>query len=294
MALERIKSLLNAPHPPHFDGRTVLRNALLSGVIVGVILAAFQPFDLSEIPDGLAVPVSLGFGVVTAIMVLLIGFVVPKLIPQWFNEDRWTVWRNVLHTITVVMFIGLGNLLYLQMLGYRFGGFWRSLGYMELYTFAIAVFPIALLTLVEQNRELKKHAKRAATANEVSRESSNSESGAELLVFQNEQGRPELQIRAHEWKYIRADKNYLDVYFDGAGGKAQKHVLRNRLSKVCNEVNHPDVFHCHRSYAVNIRRVQRIEGNARGYVLHLDVDTPPIPVSRSKTETLFERLDPSR
>lgn len=293
MALQRIKAILNAPHPPDFDLRSVVRNAVISGVVVGLILAAFQPFDLSEIPGNGAVWVSLGFGGVTFAMVLLIGFGLPKLLPTFFDEDRWTVWRNVLHTVVVVMFIGLGNLIYLQVLGYYSGNFWRVLGFIELYTFAIAIFPVALLTLIEQNRQLKKHAARAAQAN-AAHPPPDEKVKDDVLVFNNEQGRPELKIPVSDWWYIRADKNYLDIYYAGTAGKPEKHVLRNRLSKVCEELNHPAVFHSHRSYAVNMQRVKKIEGNARGYSLFLDTEAPPIPVSRRLTETLFERFSDSR
>lgn len=297
MNLTRITAKLNAPHPAHFDGVGVMRNAVISALVVFLLLYSFQPFGISEIPKDLTLWVSLGFGGVTLLVIVLLGYGLPRMWPTLFNEDRWNMKHNLIYTILLVLLIGFANLGYMNILGFGFSNFWQALWVMELYTFGIAIFPITFLTLIEQNQQLKKHAQKAERMNAVVRQNAVSYSDpavGNLFVFRNEQGKPELQIQSDKLLFIRADGNYLDVCFDDGRGKREKHVLRNRLSKVCEELNHPDVFHCHRSYAVNLSRVVRIEGNARGYSLQLDVDGLSVPVSRNKNEDLFERFSDSR
>ena len=52
----------------------------------------------------------------------------------------------------------------------------------------------------------------------------------------------------------------------------------------------PGFFRCHRMYLVNLAHVHWVSGNAQGLKLHLTDLEEAVPVSRSLTNTIKEKL----
>jgi DNA-binding LytR/AlgR family response regulator len=73
--------------------------------------------------------------------------------------------------------------------------------------------------------------------------------------------------------------------------KPKSVLLRSTLKKMEEQLTgHEDFFRCHRMYIVNLAQVTEVSGNAQGLRLHLAGLKEPVPVSRSLTETVKEKL----
>ena len=79
--------------------------------------------------------------------------------------------------------------------------------------------------------------------------------------------------------FIESADNYSEVVFL-QNGQPKKTLLRGSLSRFEEQAHHPDVVRCHRSFVVNLQRVESISGNAQGYKLQLQNYPSPIPVAR--------------
>ncbi|MEM1359076.1 MAG: response regulator [Bacteroidota bacterium] len=93
------------------------------------------------------------------------------------------------------------------------------------------------------------------------------------LVFQ--------RIAVSDIQYIQSYRNYLELKI----GMGKNHILRSTLKDFMARLPSDVFIQTHRSYAVNLQRVNRIGGNFIG------VDDHEVPVSREMRTEVFRRLN---
>ena len=70
-----------------------------------------------------------------------------------------------------------------------------------------------------------------------------------------------------------------------------KLLLRSSLSRLeAQIIDRSNIVRCHRSYVVNLDRVERVTGNAQGYKLHLFGGQFQVPVARRYNDSLIGQL----
>jgi DNA-binding LytR/AlgR family response regulator len=164
-----------------------------------------------------------------------------------------------------------------------------------LITAQVGVFPVVFAVLLKQIRLYRRY---AGEALEVSRRMVSSEATAPAdepgvppaVVLQGEGRSERLELPAADILYISAADNYVQVFFRTEGA-IRSPLLRSSLKNVEQQLAaFPGFFRCHRVYLVNLDAVERVTGNAQGLRLHLHGVDKPIPVSRSLTHRVKERL----
>ena len=141
---------LNRPYPYDDPTWKKIRSGLLISLFVFLFLLIFQPFGLDgPIPN--KVWVLLGYGGVTMVAYVVIGFLVPATAPKLFRDESWKVWKELLMQISTVALIGVGNFFYTAALGYAHWRLENVFGFL-FYTFIIGIFPITLGVLATQIR----------------------------------------------------------------------------------------------------------------------------------------------
>ncbi|GAB4037194.1 LytTR family DNA-binding domain-containing protein [Spirosoma jeollabukense] len=304
-------SLFNQPYPTDDRPTSQVRKAVLIGVFVGVFLLVFQPFGLNlwETPNK-TVKI-LGFGVVSFVVTALYFIIVRRLFPHAFAEQHWTVGREVLAIMANILLISIANRVYLVWLldlGESSGLSWFG---MILVTFLVGLFPVVGLVLFSYINQLKKYSQAAAElavhssaptilpaksdviSSSDSPTDTNSNSNTTLtLIADNEKDM--LMIQLKDLLFIESSDNYCTVVHL-KNGQPVKPLLRSSLSRLEKQIPLPSVartpfVRCHRSYVVNLDRVERVTGNAQGYKLHLLGGQFQIPVARQYNETLVAEL----
>jgi DNA-binding LytR/AlgR family response regulator len=110
----------------------------------------------------------------------------------------------------------------------------------------------------------------------------------EMLFLEAENGKDYLQIPLDGLLFIASADNYVEVYWESEGME-QKELLRNTLKNLSRELTtHSQLFRCHRSYLVNLEKVEKVTGNSQGYKLH--IGSHVIPVSRNHNTAIKNRL----
>ena len=93
-----------------------------------------------------------------------------------------------------------------------------------------------------------------------------------------------IQTNAIQLLCIESEGNYLNIWCLEEG-KVVKHVLRNTVRNILDQLSDASgLFCCHRAYIVNLRYIDRVEGNSQGYRLTLKYLQKEVPVSRSYTK----------
>ena len=269
--------------------------AAVIGLFVGLFLLVFQPFGIGpwETPDkSLKI---LGFGLITFVVTAFNFIVWARLFPRQFADKRWTVGREILLVTGNILLIAIANRLYFEWLVQQESGSWIS---MILATFLIGIFPTAGGVLFSYIRQLKKYSESATQfiphptsvqppIGVIDPPPSAPTNSPLTLVADNE--KDTLTLSATDLLYIESSDNYCTVVYE-KNSQLAKPLVRSSLSRLMEQINQPSIVRCHRSFVVNLDRVERVTGNAQGYKLHLSGGNFVVPVSRQYNDTLVAEL----
>lgn len=296
----RIPELFRQPYPSAESSVRELRQAALIGLFVGLFLLVFQPFGLSfwQTPDKTLK--ILGFGLVTFVITAFNFTVWPKLFPRQFADDRWNIGRQIMLITGNILLIAVGNRLYLEWLlnqeGHKEYASWFET---ILVTFLLGLFPTTGAVVFSYIRKLRKYNQSAAdfplhlptpaesTANMLagSIPTPTPVRSETPLTLVSDNEKDLVTIEVAQLLYVESSDNYCTVVYE-KDGLLVKPLLRSSLSRLEGQINRPRIVRCHRSYVVNLDRVERVTGNAQGYRLHLANGLVQVLVSRQYNETL--------
>jgi DNA-binding LytR/AlgR family response regulator len=178
---------------------------------------------------------------------------------------------------------------------------WENQLLFFLYTFAIGLFPISFILLVNN------HSKNSTSFPEVIGSKSESEDESEtknikdraanhkivppqLLTLTGENKGDKLQISLSEILFIKSADNYCELAIIKDRNVSHK-LLRCSLTRILKQLPEQTLVHrCHRSYAVNLALVELSTGNASGLKLVMKPIGITVPVSRTYVAPIKQAL----
>jgi hypothetical protein len=289
-----MRSFLFQPYP--FGHNVARKLAVCAGIglFVALFLGLFKPFGIHVLaPRELWLHAAF-FGLVTFMVSSLCQIALPLALPSLFAEEHWKSWKEIVFLFFIVLCVSAGNY-WLARILYHKPASGRSFPYVLSITAQVGVFPVVFIVFMKQMLLYKQY---AAEAFQVNREMQTAEAPVPtrhvierpMVVLQGEGQKERLELRADEILYIAAADNYAEV-FHRVGGVTASTLLRSSLKNMEQQLSaFPSFFRCHRVYVVNLDLVARVSGNAQGLRLHLQGMEDPLPVSRSLTQTIKERL----
>lgn len=285
--------VLRRPFPLNTPSRKSFRYTFYAALCVFLILVLLQPFGFDELPRPTRILHAALYALVTFISTSLNTFLLPRLLPAVYREEKWTVGKELLHMCWHLVPIAIGNLLLTHWL-YGVSLSWQN-GFTFLWiTFVVGIFPLWLNILLKQQLLLKKY---QAGATRLDEQLNQPESPRQVtthlpatIVFVSENGKEQFTIAPADILYITSADNYIQIHFI-RDNKPGSHLLRNTLRKAEEALAaFPQFFRCHRAYIVNLQAVEHVSGNAQGYKLHLKNVEELIPVSRNLNARIAERV----
>jgi LytTr DNA-binding domain len=280
-------SYFSQPYPHnHLTTRHWLLTSAGTGLFVSLFLVFFQPFGSSQWHDPRKPLLLGGYGVVTFICVASISYFIPRWFKNWYIETHWTVGREIVWNILMILLITFGNLLYSQcFLGMIFS--LRSMLFWLGITASIGIIPATVITLLNYNRLLRKHSTGSLLVKgaEASMKSTTEQQDEIRLIAEN--GKDTLVLMSQDLLFIESADNYSEVVF-WKDNKIQKVLIRSSLSRIEEQINQAFIVRCHRSYIINLRQVTGISGNAQGYKLQFQNWESTLPVARRYTDLVKE------
>jgi hypothetical protein len=281
------------PFPLYGSDRRRLVLMFLAGVFVAFFLIVFQPFGTYEWQHPHKFLLLSGFGLVTFSILLFDGFVIRKFFPDYYKEESWTTGKEILNELLIIMTISIGNYLYSLWINDKLapGNFHLPhFLFIVWSTFIIGLFPSVAFTLYNQNRLYNKF-KNPPQPSPIS-ETSLENDTVLSLDFRADNGKDGIVLSVSSFLFAEAADNYVDVFFLNERGNVEKLLLRASLSRLEKENPVPFLIRCHRSYWVNLHQIEKVSGNAQGYRLHFFSTERSVPVGRSMSENVMEKLKP--
>lgn len=270
------------------------------GLFVFLFLFMFKPFDLNLFGQLQLLYVTLVYGLVTGVVMFCGGWIFVKYIATGLEDEKWTLGRQIAWNVLLMVFIALLNVLATQIMLQLIVPLWWWLTMLK-WVLMLGVLPVALAELIAYNQHLRHHLE---TANQLSQlvlhhpVRSNENAGnlvsagnsthqnintasQGVLVLTGENQGEKLELVHENLLAVQALDNYVNVFWE-AGDQLQSTLLRNTLSNIADQVSGAAyMYRSHRSWLVNVQRVARVDGNAQGLKLSVELMDQQVPVSRS-------------
>jgi len=272
------------PFPVVDSLKDILIISLGSGIIVLSFLLVFQPFGISSI-KGIFLFLC-GFGFIDFLVTALNLLLLPRILPSRFKQSQWTIGKNFLAIAWILFTIALVNFIY--------GEYLVSREYVEgleqlnrtgiaswiFMTFSVGVIPVVLILYFIERNLGRRNQNLAEEYNQGIRTPRTHKSGEEIILETGKDAR--LQISTKDLICVQADGgNYASVYWHDESG-LHKEMIRLTLTgfmKQTELMHH--IVRCHKSYIINLQKVQSFRGNARSVTVRLEGLDFEVPVSRS-------------
>ena len=102
-----------------------------------------------------------------------------------------------------------------------------------------------------------------------------------------------LKLSTHDLLYVEAAENYITVVWE-QGPAIKKEMLRMTMKAASIQINDPLVVFCHRSFIVNLRKVQHISSHSSVFSILLKGIDTTIPLSGTYKKQIKQRLNEFR
>lgn len=277
-----IKTFLKSPYPFYYEW-SMLRWLLPSIFVVGTLfLFIFQPFHNNWEEHKYPFLVICIIHSVTALLFLFPFFLIANF--RLHDKHNWTVIKEITLMLFAFLAVGLGNFLIRDFIYSNENDNW-NLGYLmeeikHAFAIGLVIYP-SFIWLNHFRLKLKYETAGKALSEGMKQHAKGTE---KELIFYNASGTPELRLFEQQLLFIKAEGNYINVYFKK--DKIEKQLIRSTLSSVAK--SYPQFFNPHRSYLVNLKTISHIGGNSQGYTLHFEGSAIAIPVSRNKKAELIK------
>lgn len=285
-------SVFSKPYPKSSGLKRAIISSLLFGLFIFFFLYVFQPFGLNNwLIDNKALRLA-GYGLITSFVILFNSLIPPGVLPSFFKEENWTVWKEIVWAFWNILVIGTLNLVYSHLQG-TYSITWQGFLAFQLITVLMGLFPVTLITLINYFRLQQRNLEQAKQISQVIEAQPVNESihaSAKLISLLAENGRDEIRLEPEQLIYVESADNYVQLVWM-ENGQLKKQMIRNTLKNVESSLSQDRfMFRCHRSFLVNLIKVVKVSGNSQGYKLHFAETEDLIPVSRSLNEIIKQRM----
>lgn len=270
-----IKSWLNKPY--YLIDKTPVKLSMTIGVglFTFLFLLIFQPFGIDQVVQ--ANPVLIfGYGFLVSCSLFISYFVLPKLLPFYFNVKNWTVQKEA--TFLLVTFIIITTINYFYHHAY-INQYMPAFSYIKFMSivFSIGIFPVLfIIFMVERYLQKKLNVAPTKIIEQIRKEKK------EFITIESDNIKETpLTLDIDSILYAQSNNNYTTIVFLEQE-KTKKELMRITLKKVEDLLSvYPQFLRCHRSFVINKNEILKTEGNARALQVYLNHLKEPLPVSRS-------------
>jgi len=282
-----IKQYLHQPYPLYEKRWNII---VAISLFISFFMLFFQPFGLSAFESEYRLYFEIGYGVVTFLVLLIDLFVFPFLFKKMFKFRQWTVLKQIIWQVWILVSIGIVNFLYSSFF-LSFTNNLKAFFYFQLYTLVVGIMPVVVVTVINQNRLLAENLKIANDYNKGFTTKTDNTPDDEKVCLVAENSKDRLEVNSSDLIYITSTGNYIQAFYQKEN-ELKSIVLRNTLKQTEDQLreNH-SMIKCHRAFLVNKNKIVRVKGNSQGLRLVLEGTDEEIPVSRNLSKSLMDIIN---
>ena len=269
------------------------KGVVVPSLIIFLILYVLEPFGIGRMESG-KLWATLGSACISAGVSSVFAWVLPWLFPKYYEERAWTLGKEVLNTLALLLCITVCVWLYVAwLIGMMpFAGLFFMV---LLWVLILGAFPTVLFAMWNRNIQMARNLREATALNYRLSERYEREKAFSVtapLVFSGST-RETLEMDARSFLYAEAEGNYVCLhYLSPKDNRSASKLLRLTMKQAEASVSSaPFIVRCHRAFLVNLHQVTKVEGNSQGYRLRLDGCVDEVPVSRGYAKSVRSLLN---
>ncbi|MFZ4399327.1 MAG: LytR/AlgR family response regulator transcription factor [Bacteroidales bacterium] len=279
-----IKAYIHQPYPLT---ESKWKLPIFISLFVALFMIVFQPFGLVNLHHSYKVFLLAGYGGICLIILMINLLISSFFLKKWFNPASWTLIKQILWLSWTLLSIGTGNYLYSAVLF----SFWSWHGFIvfQVYTLAVGIIPIVVLTIMRKNYSLSQNLKSANEFN-AGIHHNKDELSKQKLCFVADNNKDKFEIELSDLLYIESCGNYIEIFYE-VNNQLKNNILRSTLKRTELQLeNNTAIVKCHRAFLVNIHKIIQVKGNSQGLKLVLKHTEIEIPVSRNFSKKLKNQM----
>ena len=248
-----------------------------------IFLLTFQPFGVNNFDPTHSIDRTfffsmLGFGMVIALVLCAFEFLIGPIIFK-----RKTLVSYFLKITTELILLATAIFMYYNILGNFHDWYFTSYIDFVFNVSVMSIIPVTIILLYTSNRKTQQ----AYQKLELKPKTSVSD---KFVSLKSSNGRDSISLTLNDLLFVEAEDNYISVSYIEKE-KLKKQLLRTTMKEVEKNLNSEFILRCHRSFIVNMNKVEKIIKDGHQIKLFIPELSVPIVVSRSYVPKIEALLD---
>ena len=280
---KEIKAFFNKPIETVSSSKDRWIFIVFVSLFVTLFLLVFQPFGINNFDPTHSISQAflfsvIGFGAVIGLALGVFEFIIGFIL---FKKQTLLVF--FLRTLAELVFVATVIFLYYNVLG-NFHD-WHFKSYIDfIFNVSImSVIPIYIILLYIKNRKTKQ-------AYQLLELKPKLELANKYVSLQSSNGKDSISLTLNDLLFVEAEDNYISVSYIERD-QLKKQLLRATMKEVEMNLNSEFVLRCHRSFIVNMNKVDKVIKDGHQIKLFIPELSFPIIVSRSYVPKIKALLD---
>jgi hypothetical protein len=256
--------------------------------LIFFILLIFKPFGINMITSGTIWFIS-GYCFITLYIMLFSSLVIPLFFKHFFDPEKWTTGKYLLHILGDYFTISLFSWIYTTTAGH---GLIEADTFIKFlwFTFTVALFPVFSIIYIYERIMIRRKLNNVDYLSRQLGKFQQNNSPRLTLRLEAEGKNADILIPTENLICAKSNGNYSMVYYLHLG-ETRHSLFRIPLSKLEEMVRgDSSIVRCHRSAIVNLHHVTTFTGNARNYYIHINGIDLRINISRSIPVEILEKF----
>ncbi len=272
-------------YPRRYQSQSLIKSSVVVFLVILLFLLAFKPFGVYDPELRMHYFFICFLHALAPALILFIYFRILNYFRQTRNEMQWTLLKEYIYIGLLLVLIGITSFLMRDLLYTNSNNWsWNYLFEEIRNCLAAGIFFYFFLRLSSFYLESKKGSPFILQFIPLEAEP---EKAALLstLFISTQVKQDDFNLDINELLFAKADGNYIELTKSNGSGITTE-IKRISLTQFENQIkDHPHFFRCHRTYLVNMFKVEKVSGNSQGYLLSFSETDVKIPVSRKQIDS---------
>ncbi|MEO8532379.1 MAG: LytTR family DNA-binding domain-containing protein [Flavobacterium sp.] len=272
-------------YPLRFQPANLFRSAAVVFVSLLFFLLLFTPFGVYMPEHKMNYFFICGLHAFSPALLLFVYFSILNYFRKGKNEfHNWSLFKEYLHIGTYLILAGLASFLMRDLI-YDNASNW-SLRYLweEIRNcFVAGIFFYFFLRVVSFYFQSKQGSPFVLQFQPLQIKEDKKEVPS-ILFINTQVKQDDFSLNIDDLLFVKADGNYIELT-KSINNKIETELKRISLTQFETQISaYPHFFRCHRTYLVNMFKVEKVTGNSQGYLLSFGDTNEKIPVSRKQLD----------
>lgn len=272
-------------YPRRYQSQNLVKSSVVVFLVILLFLLAFKPFGVYDPELRMHYFFICFLHALAPALILFVYFVALNYFRQVKNKMQWTLLKEYSNIGFLLVCIGITSFLMRDLLYTNPNNWsWNYLFEEIRNCFVAGIFFYFFLRLFSFYLESKKGSPFILQFVPLKVETEKVALLSDIFIS-TQVKQDDFNLDINQLLFVKADGNYIELTKSN-GNQTTTEVKRISLTQFESQIiDYPHFFRCHRTYLVNMFKVEKVSGNSQGYLLSFNETDVKIPVSRKQIDS---------